>query len=367
MGGDRNLRLEKSEESSAIVTSTIYKLKIPGDYSEKYSYSRYGNPTRDSLENCLSCLDKANFAAVTFSSKIAASLAVLSSLQPDDRVVFSDLLCFEKLRNLNKRFTAELVDFSDKKILEKTLHPNTKLVWIASQTIPLMNILDIKAIADLVHAKSEALLVVDNTFLTPYIQKPLKLGADIVLYSLGEFVGGHRDVNMGAVITNDGKVHQSLKYHQYAMGAVPSPFDCYLISRSLKTLSLRMKKHCQNSIEVAKFLRTHSKVEKVFHPALENQEESSRDSCKSGILSFKLKGSIHQAEKFLASLKMISVTESFGGTESSASLPWSTTHAELSDDQRITIGVTDNLISLSVGLEHNQEVIQDLEQALENV
>lgn len=367
MGGDRNLRLEKSEESSSIVTSTIYKLKSPGDYSGKYSYSRYGNPTRDSLENCLACLDKANCAAVTFSSKIAASLAVLSSLQPDDRVVFSDLLCFEKLRNLNRRFTAEFVDFSDKKSLEKTLNSNTKLVWIASPTCPLMNVLDIKAIAGLVHDKSEALLVVDNTFLTPHVLKPLNLRADIVLYSLGEFVGGHSDVTMGAVITNDEKMHQILKYYQYAMGAVPSPFDCFLISRSLKTLSMRMEKHCQNALEVAKFLSTHSKVGKVFHSQSENQEVSNRKMCKSGILSFTLKGSMNQAEKFLASLKMISVTDSFGGTESSASLPWSMSHGELSEDQRISIGVTENLILLSIGLEDNKEVIQDLEQALENV
>jgi cystathionine gamma-lyase len=352
---------------SEIVSSTIFKLNIPGEYSEKYHYSRYGNPTRDSLESSLASLDRGKFC-VTFSSRTAASLAILSVLKTDDLVIFSDFLTFEKFKTLKSNCKYKFVDFSDMKSFKSSLKENTKIVWIETPSLLLLKVFDIKSIAEIIHAKSKALLVVDNTLLTSRFQLPLKLGADFVLYSIGEFVSGHSDVMMGAVVTDDEKIYEKLKYFQYSSGAIPSPFDCFLVSRSLKTLSLRMEKHSKNSFAVAKFLSAHPKVEKVFHPSLEINEikheiGSKQSNGHPGVVSFIIKGKLEESKKFLKYLKSILNCESFGGTESS--FIWS--HSNLSEKKRIDLGMAENLMRISIGLEDAEEIIRDFNQALKEI
>lgn len=357
MLGEADLQID-----STIVTSTIFKLGVPGEYSERYHYSRYSNPTRDSLESALASLDNADYA-VTYSSKVAGSLAVISTLKTNDHVIFSDNLNCQKLKSLNGRFEAEIIDFGDLENLRKSIKENTKLVWIESLvTIPWIKQLDVKAIAEIVHEKSEALLVVDNTFLTPHFLRPLTIGADLVIYSLNEFIAGHGDILMGAVLTNIAEVYEKLKQHQYSGGAVPSPFDCFMVKRSLKTLSLRMDRHYENCCSVVKFLSNHSKVEKVFTSKCFLDQTK-----KSAILSMQIKGSFADSKNFLSSLKSIAVSEFLGSCDSTVTFPWTMSHSQLSESERIAAGVKDNLFIFSVGIEDSHEIISDLDQALANV
>lgn len=351
--------LKQPEGSESVVLSTIFQLKVPGEYSEKYHYSRYGNPTRNSLETSLATLEKAKHA-LTYSSKIAASLAITSALASGDLIIFSDILTYEKFKNLEARLNVQFHAFHDLENFEVNLKPCTKMVWIETPTNVLNMTLDIKGLTDIVHAKCEALVVVDNTLLTPHFQRPLELGADVVLYSLDEFIGGHSDADMGAVLTNDENLYTKLKYYQVSSGAVPSPFSCFIINRSLKTLSIRMEQHAKNSFSVAKFLEEHPKVEKVFHPALQSHGNS-------GIVSFCIKGSSDQTKNFLKFLKYILISDKLGGTDTSASYPWVMSHSELQEDQRIAVGVTKNLITLTIGLEDCQKITSDLELAFEKI
>lgn len=356
-----------------LVTSTTYKHVGPDEHSG-YQYSRYKNPTRDVLEKCLASLDDAKFA-LTFSAGVGALTAILATLQSGDGIISTQNLyggTIRLFRDLASKMGIDVqyVDFDDMAGFIGAFKPNTKMVWIESPTNPLMTILDIKAIADIVHAKSSAFLVVDNTFLTAYFQRPLELGADVVMYSLSKFTNGHSDCVMGAVTTNNEKFYANLKYYQISTGVVPSPFDCYIVNRSLKTLSLRMEQHSENSYTVARFLEMHPKVEKVFHPALKAHKKHevalAQSYGHSGILAFYIKGSLAQAEKFFRSLKLVLVSESLGGTETSASFPWMMSHSDLPEPQRIAVGVTENLIRLSVGLEDVRELIADLDQAFES-
>lgn len=265
----------------------------------------------------------------------------------------------------------DYIDFDDLESLKRALKPNTKLVWIESPTNPLMTILDIKAIADVVHSNSKAVLVVDNTFLTSYLQRPLELGADVVMYSLSKFTNGHHDVVMGAITTNDEKLYENIKYYQISAGLVPGPYDCYIVSRSLKTLSLRMDQHSENSYAVAKFLNEHPKVKKVFHPSLTSHPKHDISLAQSyghsGVLSFYIEGDVEATKRFFTSLKLIRVAESLGGVDSSVAFPWLMSHSDLPEKQRLEVGVTNNLVRFSVGLEDIDELIADLDQALEKV
>ena len=363
MNQEKKSNFIHTKKGSEIVTSTIYKLGIPGEYSEKYSYSRYGNPTRDALESSLAHLDSANYA-LTYSSKTAGSFAVLSSLNANDSIILNDALSCEKFKDFGIK--AEYTNFDDLKSFESSLNSSTKIVWIESLTA-LMSVVDIKVIADIVHTKSKALLVVDNSLLTQCLQRPLELGADAVIYSLGEFIEGHGDVTAGAVITNDQKLYEELKYQQYAAGAIPSPFDCYIINRSLKTLPLRMEKHSKNAEVIANFLKNHLKVDKVFHPSLKlngfkNLSTQFNENC--GVVSFNIKGSSDEAKSFINSLKTIPTTENIGGVDSSVSLPWSMSHSHLPEDKRKEIGLTRNYVRLSIGIEDVEALVADIDQAL---
>lgn len=352
--------------------SSIYE-RSSHDADMGYEYSRYKNPTRDVLDTCLAAMDNAKYA-LTFSAGVGAISGILTTLNSGDHVISTKdlyggtLRLFRDLAAAKMNIEFEFVDFNDLKTLEKSFKPNTKMVWVESPTNPLMTIVDIKAIADIVHAKSKAFFVVDNTFLTSYLQRPLELGADVVMYSMSKFANGHSDIVMGSVVTNNEKFYETLKYFQVSTGLVPSPFDCYMVNRSMKTLALRMERHSQNSYQVAKFLDAHEKVEKVFHPSLKTHPKHeialAQSYGHSGVLSFYIKGSIENAEKFFKSLKVVLFTLSLGGVESTTSLPWSMSHGDMSEADRIAVGVTKNLIRLSVGIEDVSEIIADLDQAL---
>lgn len=354
-----------------IVTSTTFVVPNPENL-EGFQYSRYMNPTRDVLDKCIASLDNGKFA-LTFSAGVGATTAVLATLGSGDNIV-SSLDLYGGTIRLFRDFagkmgiTTEYINFLDLTALEKALKPSTKIVWIESPTNPLLNLVDIKAIADVVHAKSKAILVVDNTFLTPYFQRPLELGADLVMYSLSKFMNGHTDLVMGALVMNDEKLHANLSYFQVSTGVTPSPRDCYMALRSLKTLSLRMERHSKSSYAVATFLEAHPKIEKVFHPSLKshkNHEIALKQSYgHSGIMSFYLKGSLEQSKIFFGSLKLIIVSQSLGGVETSASFPWTMSHSDLPEKHRLDVGVTPTLVRLSVGLEDITELIADLDQAL---
>ncbi|KAL7017228.1 hypothetical protein ACKWTF_010294 [Chironomus riparius] len=354
-----------------ISLSTTFKQSAPGVHSG-FEYSRSGNPTRNVLETCLAGLDNAKYA-LTFSSGLGTQTAILSMLKTGDGIITGDDIyggTNRLFRNLaaNMGIEVQFVDLTDLKNLEKAIKPNVKLVWMETPTNPCMKVIDIKAVAEVVHAKTKAFLVVDNTFLSAYFQRPLDLGADVVMYSLTKYMNGHTDVVMGSAATNSEELHEKLRFYQNATGIVPSPFDCYLVNRSLKTLSLRMEKHFQNSVTVAQWLEAHPKVGKVLHPALPSHPQHkialSQTFGHSGIMSFYIKnGTLEQSSKFLETLKVFTLAESLGGYESLAELPSVMTHASVPEAQRAELGITDGLIRISVGLEDSQDLINDLEQA----
>lgn len=341
------------DSESTIVTSVMYSLQNPGEYSEKYHYSRYGNPTRDSLEAELAELDEAKFA-VTYASKVAASLAVLSTLKAGDRVIFNVHETCEKFKELCPRIEMEFRDLQQVEDVSKAFETDVKMLWIEVPASLLMTVLDTTAVAEIVHSKPNAVLVVDNTLITPHFLKPLKLGADAVICSLGEFVAGHSDVAMGSAVTNSEQLDGALRLYQYSVGMVPSPFDCFLVQRSLKTLSLRMEKHSRNSVAIAMFLGSHPKVKRVIHTSLATHANRDIIFRHSGghcaVVSFQLKGNLDQSQNFLQSLKLIRIADSLGGT-----------------DTTVALGTKCNLIRVSVGLECEIKLINDLNQALAKI
>ena len=357
-----------------MTTATTYQLSSP-DQQFGFQYGRYENPTRNGLDKSLAALDNAEYA-LSFSAGVGALTAIIATLQSGDGIISTTNLYGGTIR-LFRDFAAKMgietdyVDFDDLEGFERALKPNTKLVWIETPTNPLLTVLDVRAIADIVHSKSEAKLIVDNTFLTSYFQRPLELGADIVMYSLSKFTNGHSDVIMGAITTNDKELYENLKYYQVSTGVTPGPYDCFIVQRSLKTLALRMERHSENSYAAAKFLEAHPKVEKVFHPSLKSHPKHeialSQSYGHSGIMSFYLKASEEGTKRFFKSLKFILVAQSLGGVESSMSYPFAMSHSDLPEKQRIEAGVTSNLVRFSVGIEDITGLIADIEQALEQV
>lgn len=355
-----------------LFTSTTFA-QVGPDESSGHLYGRYGNPTRDVLDECLASLDNAKYG-LTFSAGVGAMTAILATLKSGDGILAARELyggTTRLLRGLGLNMNLDIEYFNAIEELNAALKSNTRLVIIESPGNPLMTVVDIKAISDLVHSKSKAIVVVDNTFLTSYFQQPLELGADLVWYSLTKYINGHSDISMGALVTNDEKLYENLKYHQISTGVVPSPRDCYEVIRSLKSLSIRMEQHSKNSYAVAKFLETHPKVVKVFHPSLtthKTHEIALKQSYgHSGIMSFYLKGSLEHSKKFFKALKLIFIVASFGGAETFASFPWMMSHIDLTEKERLELGVTPNLIRVSVGLEDVGEIIADLDQALNSI
>jgi len=336
-----------------------------------YEYSRVANPTRTALDICLASLEEGKYG-LTFASGLAAEHAVLSLLRPGDHVIAPiDMyggtyrLIKEILEPNNIRFT--FTDFTDLTAIRNSFLPETKLVWIETPTNPVLKIFDIQEITQISHKKN-AIVVVDNTFATPYFQKPLLLGADIVVHSTTKYINGHSDVIGGAVILNDEAIYKKILLVQKTVGAVPSPFDSWLTLRGVKTLAIRMRQHEQNAIRVAKLLETLPNVEKVFFPGL--TDHPGHDIAKKqmsgfgGLVSFRIKGGLKEANVFFKKLKIFQLADSLGGVESLANYSALMTHESFPPELRQKIGVTDNLIRLSIGIEHIDDLLEDLTRAL---
>jgi len=356
-----------------ISLSTTYKQDAPGE-PKKHDYSRAGNPSRDVLEKCLAALEDAKHCRV-YSSGLAASMTVANLLKVGDHVLCSDDVYggtqrfFRRVAVPNHGIEASFVDMTDLTAFEQHLQANTKMVWVESPTNPLLKVVDIAAVSAAAKKyNSEMLVVVDNTFMSPFFQRPLSLGADIVVHSITKYINGHSDVVMGAVMSDLDSVGQHLFFQQLAVGAVPSPFDCFLVNRGVKTLHVRMRAHMSNAVAVARFLESNARVARVLYPELEShpQHHVHRKQTKgmSGMVSFYLKGQLQQSRAFLSNLKIFTLAESLGGYESLAELPAVMTHASVPAEERAKLLITDNLIRISVGIEDVDDLIADLDQAL---
>lgn len=336
-----------------------------------YEYSRVSNPTRDALDKCLASLEEGNYA-LSFSSGLAAEHAVFSLLRPGDHVVVPEdmyggtyRLIKQILEPLQISFT--FTDFTSPDEIRNSFTPSTRMVWIETPTNPLLKIFDIGEITKISRSRN-ALSVVDNTFASPYFQRPLLLGADIVVHSTTKYINGHSDIIGGAVVLNDKTLFDRINLVRKSVGAVPSPFDSWLTLRGLKTLAVRMRQHEQNASQVARFLKTMPAVEKVFYPGLE--DHPGHDIAKKqmsgfgGVVSFRIKGGLPEANAFFKKLKVFCLADSLGGVESLANYSATMTHEAFPADLRKKIGVTDNLIRLSVGIEHIDDLIVDLTDSL---
>jgi cystathionine gamma-lyase len=354
-----------------IYQTSTYVQRSPGDH-KGYEYSRTHNPTRTQLQDALAALDNGKHG-IAFASGMAATDCVAKLLQPGDEVISTNDLYGGSYRLFTKVYEPlgikfHFVPMNDMAAVRAKVNERTKLIWVETPTNPLLNVIDIKAAAA-VAKEAGALLVVDNTFSTPYLQTPLELGADIVAYSLTKYMAGHSDTVMGALVLNDDAVAERLRFYQNACGGTPGPQDCFLVLRGLKTLHLRMQRHCENGRAVAEFLRQHPKVEKVYWPGFENhpnhQVAASQMRDFGGMISFVLKGdnkedAIAALEKF----QLFSLAESLGGVESLSGHPASMTHASIPAEERRKAGLSDSLIRLSVGIEDAEDLIEDLAQAI---
>ncbi len=339
-----------------------------------YEYSRAGNPTRHALEEALASLESGRHG-LAFASGSAATAAVLSVLQSGDHVVAGDDIYGGTYRLLEKVFrrwgiSTSYVDVEDTDSFERALQPNTRLIWVETPTNPLLKIVDLPRLAELA-GSAGILLAVDNTFATPYFQSPLALGADIVVHSTTKYLAGHSDLIGGATVTSREDLQRELKYYQNAAGAVPGPWDCWLVLRGLKTLALRMREHERNALALARYLEAHPKIDRVYYPGLtgaQGHELAGRQmSGFGGMVSLEVAGGLPAVERFLAGLKLFLLAESLGSVESLVCYPCRMTHGIFPAAEREARGIKDNLLRLSVGIEHVDDLLEDLEQALEAV
>jgi cystathionine beta-lyase len=354
-----------------IYQTSTYAQRSPGD-NKGYEYSRTHNPTRTQLQDALAALDGGEHG-LAFASGMAAIDCVLRLLKPGDEVISTDDLYGGSYRIMTKvyeplgiKFT--FVPMGDLRAVQEKVSAQTKLIWVETPTNPLLNIIDIAGVAAIAKAAG-ALLAVDNTFSTPYLQEPLSLGADIVVYSLTKYMGGHSDVVMGALVFNGDQLLKDLSFYQNACGGTPGPQDCFLVLRGLKTLHLRMQRHCENGRAVAEYLRQHPKVEKVYWPGFEthpNHAVAARQMRDfGGMISFVLKGDKQEdAIAVLEKFQLFTLAESLGGVESLSGHPATMTHASIPAEQRRKAGLSDSLIRLSVGIEDAEDLIEDLAQAI---
>jgi cystathionine gamma-lyase len=354
-----------------IYQTSTYAQRSPGD-NKGYEYSRTHNPTRTQLQDALAALDGGEHG-LAFASGMAAIDCVLRLLKPGDEVISTDDLYGGSYRIMTKVYEPLGINFhfvpmGDLAAVREKISPKTKLIWVETPTNPLLNVIDIAATAALAK-EAGALLAVDNTFSTPYLQEPLALGADIVVYSLTKYMGGHSDVVMGALVFNGEQLLKDLSFYQNACGGTPGPQDCFLVLRGLKTLHLRMQRHCENGRAVAEYLRQHPKVEKVYWPGFENHPNHAvaakqmRDF--GGMISFVLKGDKQEdAIAVLEKFTLFTLAESLGGVESLSGHPATMTHASIPAEQRRKAGLSDSLIRLSVGIEDAEDLIEDLAQAI---
>ncbi|MEW5796782.1 MAG: PLP-dependent aspartate aminotransferase family protein [Candidatus Zixiibacteriota bacterium] len=352
--------------TTPIYPSSTYRETFPGDESG-YVYSRWANPTRQALEKALATLED-GASARAFSSGLAAVTAVIHLLKSGDHVVaVSDLYggshrLFERLLRPQFNLDFSYVDGRDPADFEKALKPNTRLFWVETPTNPLLKLIDIRAVAELAH-KRNILVAVDNTFATPYIQKPLDLGADIVHHSMSKYLGGHCDIIGGALVTRDTTLGEKIFFNQYAVGGVLDPFQSWLVLRGLKTLHVRMERHSLNAQKIAAYLQTVPRVSKVYYPGLDGRPLPNGMTLPGGMVSFEIDAGFEVVKKFVMSTKQFILAESLGGVESLINHPATMTHASIPKDIREKHGVTDKLIRLSVGIEHVDDLLADLQQA----
>ncbi|AQX85531.1 cystathionine gamma-synthase [Elizabethkingia bruuniana] len=353
------------------LTSTFAQ-KSPGQLRAGYEYSRGANPTRQALEDALASIEN-GARGLAFGSGLAAIDCVLKLLNPGDEVIAVDDLYGGTYRMFTRLFEKyqlkfTFVNFDDVSKIAGLINDKTKLIWLETPTNPLMKLVDIKAVADLIQGK-DILLAVDNTFASPYLQQPLDLGADIIMHSATKYLGGHSDVVAGALVAKTEELGEKLHFIQFASGGILGPHDSYLVLRGIKTLALRMQRHSENGIKVAQFLEKHPAIEQVFYPGLEShsQHDLAKKQMKDfgGMVSFTFKsGKKEDSVKFLENLRVFTLAESLGGVESLANHPAMMTHASIPAEKRAELGITDDLVRLSAGIEDIEDLLRDLEQAL---
>lgn len=370
---------QKQDPSTGAVMPPIYQTSTyaqasPGDH-KGYEYSRTQNPTRHALENSIASIEGGNYG-LAFGSGMAAIDCVIKMLQPGDEVISTNDLYGGTYRLFTKIFEPLGIKFhftgmADPSAVEAHVNENTKLIWVETPTNPMMNIIDIKAMSK-VAKNAGALLVVDNTFATPYLQQPLKQGADIVMHSATKYLGGHSDVVLGLLALKDEAVAEKLYFIQNSSGAVCGPMDSFLVLRGIKTLAVRMQRHCENGEAIAHYLANHPKVDKVYWPGFENHPNhhvaKEQMNGFGGMISFTVQGgSLDDTVKIVSALRVFTLAESLGGVESLAGHPASMTHASIPKEEREKTGVVDSLIRLSVGIEDIEDLKADLDQALNNI
>jgi len=357
-----------------IYQTSTYAQESPSKH-KGYGYARGANPTRDALQKSIAALENGQFG-LCFSSGMGATDAVIKLLKPGDEVITSNDLyggSYRMFRRVFEKFGIKFhfIDLSSPENISPLLNENTKLLWLETPSNPLMRIIDIKACTALAK-KHDILVAVDNTFASPYLQNPLSLGADIVMHSVTKYLSGHSDVIMGALVVNDQKLRDELFFILNSCGAVPGPNDCFLVLRGIKTLQLRMQRHCTNGKQIAEFLKNHPKVGKVYWPGF--TDHPNHDVAKKqmndfgGMLSFTLKDDSQQkANQLMETVKLFTLAESLGGVESLINHPASMTHASIPKEERVKNGLSDSLIRLSVGIEDIEDLIEDLSTSLDGI
>ena len=368
---------QKPDKSTGAIMTPIYQTSTyiqesPGKHNG-YEYSRTGNPTRSALERNIAGLESGKYG-LCFGSGLAAIDAIIKLLNPGDEVISTNDLYGGSYRIFTKIFAKynikfHFVDMSDLNNISKLISSKTKMLWTETPTNPMLNIVDISALSK-VAKKHDLIFVVDNTFATPYLQRPIEHGADIVMHSLTKYMGGHSDVVMGAIVCNDDDIAEKLFFIQNSCGAVPGPMDSFLVLRGIKTLHVRMQRHCDNAKEIAEFLNKHPKIQTVYFPGLTTHKnhEIAKLQMKDfgGMMSFSLKGdSLDDAIKIVSNTHFFTLAESLGGVESLCGHPATMTHAAIPKEERLKSGVTDSLIRLSVGIEDVDDLIYDLKSSLD--
>jgi cystathionine beta-lyase/cystathionine gamma-synthase len=353
-----------------IVLSSTFAQPEPGK-PLRYEYSRSGNPTREALERCLAALEGGTHG-FAFASGSAATLTLLHMLRPGDQIISGDDVYGGTFRLFDKVLApmgleTTFIDLRDPARLEQALSPRTRLVWMETPTNPMLKLFDIPRIAELTRQR-EIPLVVDNTFASPVLQRPLQLGANVVMHSTTKYINGHSDVVGGALVTNDAAIAERVAFLQNAIGAVPSPMDCYLVLRGIKTLPVRMRHHCRTAAELATRLERAPRVRRVHYPGLASHPDHAlaqrQMALPGGMISVELDGGLDESRRFLSALRVFALAESLGGVESLAEHPAIMTHASIPAEARRAIGIGDGLVRLSVGLEGVEDLWQDLVSAL---
>lgn len=367
---------EPDKETGAVIPAlhlaSTYRQESVGIH-KGFEYSRTGNPTRNSLEKQIASLENMKFG-IAFSSGSAATMTLQQILQKGDHVICGDDVyggTFRFFDKVMRKFgvSYDFIDTSDIEVVQDKIKPTTKVIWLETPTNPLLKISDLEEIGAL-GIEREILTVVDNTFASPYLQQPSKYGIDVVMHSTTKYLGGHSDLVGGVLVSNNEELIEQLRFLQNANGAVPSPFDCWLLTRGIKTLPVRMDRHSSNAMKIVKFLQTQNSVSKIYYPFLDDHRDSNiaRKQMKQGggMLSFDLP-SEEAAHKFLKNLNLFYLAESLGGVESLAEYPPTMTHGSIPKERRHQIGINDGLVRLSVGIENDEDLIEDLTQAFEKL